>query len=420
MQTFTGKEYLKIDIANNFGLDKKTWNERIDWFDRHEDRLMEVLPQAADPALYFAGVTAWQDIKADKPSGYPVSLDATSSGMQILAALTGDRKAAELCNVVNVLKKVKGQRLDFSPEAEAERRDGYTVIYQAMLQSLGESAKITREKTKEAIMTALYGSRAVPKEVFGEGMLLKVFEDTMQSLAPAVWDLNEAFIEMWDSNATINSWVLPDNFHVHVKVMSRVMETVHFMNKPYETFRTVNMPMDEGRSLGANTTHSIDGMIVREMVRRCNYDAAKVQAIRQYIEYLSGDNELTVVFDDDENADMVRTLWAHYEESGYLSARIIDHLNLHNLHLVQHSVILELLDSLPAKPFEVLAVHDCFRCLPNYGNDLRRQYTLQLQLIAKSKLLQSILSQILGRNVAIGKLDDSLWYDIGLAEYALS
>ena len=61
-----------------------------------------------------------------------------------------------------------------------------------------------------------------------------------------------------------------------------------------------------------------------------------------------------------------------------------------------------------------------FRCLPNYGNDLRRQYTLQLQLIAKSKLLQSILSQILGRNVAIGKLDDSLWYDIGLAEYALS
>ena len=409
MQTFTAREYLKIDIANNYGLDKKTWNERIDWFDRHEDRLMEVLPQAAEPALYFAGVTAWQDIKAGKPSGYPISLDATSSGMQILAALTGDRKAAELCNVVN---KQSG--------GKAERRDGYTVIYQAMLQSLGESAKITREKTKEAIMTALYGSRAVPKEVFGEGMLLKVFEDTMQSLAPAVWELNEAFIEMWDPNATINSWVLPDNFHVHVKVMSRVMETVHFMNKPYETFRTVNMPMDEGRSLGANTTHSIDGMIVREMVRRCNYDAAKVLAIRQYIEYLSGGNELTVVFDDDENADMVRTLWAHYEESGYLSARIIDHLNLHNLHLVQHSVILELLDSLPAKPFEVLAVHDCFRCLPNYGNDLRRQYTLQLQLIAKSKLLQSILSQILGRNVAIGKLDDSLWYDIGLAEYALS
>jgi hypothetical protein len=417
MQLFDGKTYLKIDIANNFGLDKKTWKERIDWFDRHEPQLMEVLPQAAEPALYFAGVTAWQDIKAGKPSGYPISLDATSSGLQILAALTGDRKAAELCNVVNVIKT---QKLDFSPEAEAERRDGYTVIYQAMLAVLGESAKITREKTKEAIMTALYGSRAVPKEVFGEGMLLKVFEDTMQSVAPAVWELNEAFIQMWNPNATINSWVLPDNFHVHVKVMSRVMESVHFMNKPYETFRTVNMPMDEGRSLGANTTHSIDGMIVREMVRRCNYDAAKVQALRDYMAYLADGNELAVLFDDDENADMVRTLWAHYEESGYLSARIIDHLNLHNLHLVQHSVILELLDSLPAKPFEVLAVHDCFRCLPNYGNDLRRQYTLQLQLIAKSKLLQSILCQILGRNVSIGKLDESLWQDIGLAEYALS
>ena len=125
-------------------------------------------------------------------------------------------------------------------------------------------------------------------------------------------------------------------------------------------------------------------------------------------------------FDDDFNAEMVKTLWRHYEESGYLSARIINHLNVHNLHLVRHDVITELLDSLPTKPFEIITVHDCFRCLPNYGNDLRKQYTLQLQLIAKSNLLQFVLSQILGRSLTIGKLDENLWQDIGQAEYALS
>ena len=110
------------------------------------------------------------------------------------------------------------------------------------------------------------------------------------------------------------------------------------------------------------------------------------------------------------------------EATQWLLAELKSRVKQHRLETPDQlrQALIELLDSLPAKPFEVLAVHDCFRCLPNYGNDLRRQYTLQLQLIAKSKLLQSILSQILGRNVTIGKLDDSLWYDIGLAEYALS
>lgn len=347
MQKFTGKEYLKIDIANNWGLDKATWNQRIEWFDKHEAQLPELVSRAAEPALFFAGMQAWHAQKRGEPTGYPISLDATSSGLQILAALTGDRKAAQLCNVVNVFK-----------DNEPARCDGYTVIYGAMLEVIGEKSKITREDTKAAIMTALYGSEAVPKEVFGEGALLQVFKDTMQAMAPAAWELNETFILMWDPEALINSWVLPDNFHVHVKVMDRVSDTVHFLNKGYETFRTVNQAKEEGRSLGANTVHSIDGMIVREMVRRCNYDAIKVGELRMYITYLDQGGELTVMFDDDYNADMVRTLWKHYEESGYLSARIIDHLNAHNLHLVRRETILELLDSLPEKPFEVLTVHD--------------------------------------------------------------
>ena len=34
MKAYSGIDYLKIDVANNFGLDKKQFEERIDWFNK--------------------------------------------------------------------------------------------------------------------------------------------------------------------------------------------------------------------------------------------------------------------------------------------------------------------------------------------------------------------------------------------------
>ena len=143
-QTFTGAQYLKIDIANNFGkdgqgraLDKLTWNERIEWFDTHEHELDSLVAKAEKPALFFAGVQAWKAYKAKEPSGYPISLDGCSWGLQILSCLLGDRKAASLCNVVDTGK----------------REDAYTLVYEWMLQRLGGQIHLDREPVKKAIMT---------------------------------------------------------------------------------------------------------------------------------------------------------------------------------------------------------------------------------------------------------------------------
>lgn len=408
MQLFnTGLEYLKIDVASNFGLDKKTWNERIEWFDANEANFDLLIKQAETPALFYAGVQAYRKALRKEKSGYPISLDATSSGLQILACLTGDRKAAELCNVLN-----------FSEEAIIQRRDGYTVIYNEMVRQIGEEGRIKRDDVKRAIMTALYGSEAVPKEVFGEGLLLSIFEETMARMAPAAWGLNKAYIGMWNPEKYCNSWVLPDNFHAHIKVMDSDIETVHFLNAPFDIERKVNRPTEQGRSLGANTTHSIDGMIVREMARRCNYDVVQVQLIQRMLEEVRDGYSPSVV--EHEATEQVRTLWSHYKQSGYLSAAILHWLDYDNIMLVEPAVIEELIASLPAKPFEVISIHDCFRCLPNYANDLRKQYNNQLMLIARSNLLSFMLSQILGRQVEVGKEDPDMWKEIMDAEYALS
>lgn len=398
-QEFTPIEYLMMDIAGSFGLDNKDWDVRLDWFQKHKHDLPGMMKLAKEPALYFAGMMAYEDYLAGKPSGYPVSLDATCSGMQILTVLTGDRLAAALCNVIDA----------------GFRADAYTSIYQSMLVRVGQSGLITRDKTKNAILTSLYGSQAIPKQVFGEGILLNGFHTTMETECPAVWELNKTYLAIWDATKTKYSWVLPDNYHVHVLIMGQMTECVTFLGNVFDVNTMVNMPVSEGRSLGANTTHSIDGMIVREMTRRCNYDPKVIARVRDCLNGI-GIGQPEPREEDDE---MVQILWDHYIDSGYLSARILDHINIDNVSIVDAAVVWELLDSLPKKPFEIICIHDCFRCLPNYATDMRRQYNRQLYEIARSELLSSIFSQLLGHPAKIGKMDPTLKDDILESNYAI-
>lgn len=400
--TFTGTEYLKIDIANHMGLDKALWNERIAWVDSHEDHLESLLNTADEPALYFAAVQAYRDVQANKPIGYTISLDATSSGLQLLAVLTGDTLAASLCNVIDT----------------GNREDAYTGVYTEMVRRIGGKAKISRDQTKDAIMTSLYGSTAMPKLVFGDGPLLDIFYSTMEDMAPGAWELNKMFLALWNPDAYSNDWVLPDNFHVQVKVMGKTKEVVHFLDKPYDIYTKVNEPQETGRSLGANTIHSIDGMVVREMTRRCGFNPVKVKQIKDLL--FSGYYPVTPKETLDEDDLMVQKLTSHAQQSGFLSARILDHLNESNIYLCNTTDVETLIESLPANPFTVLSVHDCFRCLPHYGNDLRRQYNTILMEIARSELLSFIISQLVGRLVPVSKLDPDLWKKVADTNYALS
>ena len=291
MQLFTPLQYLKIDIANSFGLDKENWDTRLAWFDENENNLDKLMVEADEPAMFYAGVQAYKKVLKGLPIGYPISLDATSSGMQLLACVTGCLKSAEMCNVVDV----------------GSRRDSYTDIYHIMQEKGRIEGGIDRSGVKQAIMTALYSSKAIPIQIFGEENV-KQFYQTMSEEVPGAWALNEAFLNMWNPNIDTYKWIMPDNFHVQIKVIDSVKESFDFLGKERVIFRKVHQPTKEGRSLGANTIHSIDGMVVRELVGRCNYNRDRIESIKAMLE--NRPYKTLDVYDEDTH--MVNTLWGLY------------------------------------------------------------------------------------------------------------
>lgn len=407
MQTFTPIEYLKIDVAGSYGHDKLSWTDRIAWFDANEAAILNaadnskepLLREAEAPALFFAGANAYKEALEGKAIGYPISLDATASGAQLLAILKGCPLSAEMCNVIST----------------GYREDLYTSIYEIMLIQSGKDSKLTRQDVKDAVMPAFYGSEKRPKEVFGEGEMLDLFEKTMSENAPGIWELNKQLLHLWNPTTLSHDWILPDNYHVHVKVMGEAEHNFLFMDIPGVAKCKINEPQAEGRSLSANVVHSVDGMVVREMTARCDYDLKHITELKELIYK----KEIFKTSTSRKKDEMVQILWGHYVDSGFLSVRILDYLDERNLGLVDYSVVLKLLKTLPEKPFHLLSVHDCFRVHPNYGNDLRQTYVQILHELAASTLMQFIISQLVGRIVPFhkGALDPA---DVLKAEYALS
>jgi DNA-directed RNA polymerase len=151
MDKFTPIEYLKIDVATHFGLDKANWTERLKWTADHQQEIYFMLDQvnegltsdlirmAEEPALFYAASLALREAYKGNPVSHPISLDATASGAQLMAAVMRCKASAVLCNVTDA----------------SDPEDFYTAIYEHVVK-LMEDAGYTvsgfhREELKDAI-----------------------------------------------------------------------------------------------------------------------------------------------------------------------------------------------------------------------------------------------------------------------------
>jgi hypothetical protein len=287
MLTFTALQWLRIALANAFGMDKMDFQDRLTFADRVYSELnagRADIQTAEEPAYALA---MWDGLLGNHR--VRVHLDATASGTQILAAFANCKKSGTWCNLFGTT-----------------RQDAYTHAWQAM----GSIPGITRSMAKDAFMTSQFGSRKVPRETLGEANL-PAFYEMYQTEFPGVWGVLNYIQGLWQSEVHSHRWVMPDGFEVVQWNTGLEEETVTLFGQDTKVLKQVHTQERRGIALAANVTHSTDGFICREMVKRAQFDPQEAQ------------DTLEFGWPSDEPHGDIKPLVGLYRKTGFLSVDLI-------------------------------------------------------------------------------------------------
>ena len=398
MISYTPLEYLKIDIANHYGLDKEQFKTRIQWVNDNI-HCLESLESEADNKYRFAGaVMALRVVQAFQPTGYLVGLDAASSGPQIMACLMRDAVGAENTCLVG-----------------SKRNCVYTKITEAMNHILNAHKTYDRDTIKYVLMPFYYGSKKKPKTVFGEDTdELVAFYQAQAQIVPGASELMPILLNSWNAMAEEHSWVLPDGFNARVKVTQTKEKKIEVDELNHSSFMyqyTVIAGEEDGWANIANPIQSVDGYLVRELSRRCNHD--KVQLSR-----------VTSLLRRRLNMTHVGSPMGQWDSQHIMSIVGYETMGWDEVGSMTHShakELLRLVERCLSRPsFPVISVHDEFMCHPNYMNYIRLTYMEIMAELSDSTLIDSILTKLYHKPIRVKKMADSISDLILQGEYAIS
>ena len=260
--TKEGLYWLKVDIANQYGLDKlPTFDARVDWVNQNIDQLESLACniKEKDQPLYLKAVYTLRDHQAGLPVSHPAGLDAVFSGGQLWGVLTNCRTT---CESVGLL--------------------GNTCIDPYLNLGSSLAGSFSRDDLKYSIMPHFYGSSIRPQQVFGND--IHKFYELMDDRMPGANQGRDLLINAWNPDALAHCWTLPDGFEVIIPSMVRTEHRVACLDgSSFTHVLKHNEPIKGSVCLPANVIQSFDGYIVREMRRRlpahvpliCNHDCFK-------------------------------------------------------------------------------------------------------------------------------------------------
>ena len=238
------ERWLRFQVATTYGLDKETLNDRLSWTYSNEDLIDRIATnpidnlheweEAEEPWQFLAACDEFYHcvIKRDRIStGLPVAIDATCSGLQILAGLAKDKSTAKL---VNVLPSDKPQ-------------DAYKVIAETSKPNIPEKLRPNwdRKCTKRTVMTIPYNAKPFSNRSYIKDALkdkdIEIEKEELTQTVNAVRDAMNVIVPgpmkvmKWIESEVGNAikrgvdhleWVTPAGFIVSQRIFKKEFERI--------------------------------------------------------------------------------------------------------------------------------------------------------------------------------------------------
>ena len=289
--TTESEQWLAFQVATTYGRDKDTWDERQEWVVKNITLISRV---ANDPIRcrpeWEAAEEPWQFLSAcdeyyhcvlartKRTTSLPIAIDATCSGLQILAGLASDRSTAEL---VNVLPSDKPQ-------------DAYKAVAEHSKPNIPERIRPywDRKKVKRTVMTIPYNAKPYSNRTYIRDALkedgvdidkdeltqtVKVVRGSMDTIVPGPmavmkWierEVSSIVKEGLKKGVVILEWETPSGFIVNQKLMKRNTQQLNLqllgrcrVNITTEDDKEVSVVRHKAAT-APNLIHSLDASLLQ-------------------------------------------------------------------------------------------------------------------------------------------------------------
>jgi DNA-directed RNA polymerase len=393
--TEVGEYWLKVHIANTYGRDKDEFDDRIVWFEDNKEDIIRAARSPLDtigiwnvadsPFEFLAACMAYLDHIEGREVYLPIQLDATNSGLQFYSGILGDKKGAELVNVVNKVVDNKVIRADVYQEvANAAQEwlessespntitfntsDGVDKVYDCR-QEKADLIKygISRSMVKKNVMT-------IPYSVSMIGMS-KQNRDTLDEL--------ELYgKQFWRGEKWIVNRLLTESINrTAYKLLQGAKEGQAYLKEV----------MKHTTAVATWYTPIFDLPVKQKSMRSKAYS---VKTELGEIDIYLGSKELN-----------------RSKQSSSIAPNFI--------HSLDATVLLSILEK--AEGFSVGVIHDCFLVSPNNGNNIRDLYRDSFIELMMLKPLEHFSRQIdLDEKVVVPYIGTLDLADVHDAKYIIS
>ena len=285
------EQWLAFQVATTYGRDKDTWDERQDWVMSNLTLISRV---ANDPIRcrpeWEAAEEPWQFLAAceayyhcvlahtRRTTGHMIAIDATCSGLQILAGLASDRSTAQL---VNVLPSDRPQ-------------DAYKAVAELSKPDIPERIRPywDRKATKRSVMTIPYNAKPFSNRTYIRDALkekgIEIEKDELTQAVKAVRGAMDTIVPgpmavmKWiekevgsivkaglKTGGLVLEWETPSGFIVHQRLQKRNVQTLQLqllgrctVNITTEDENQVSLVRHKAAT-APNLIHSLDASLLQ-------------------------------------------------------------------------------------------------------------------------------------------------------------